>query len=569
MSDEKPIKPEGDQPGSGETEGDAPTAEELVLYKLILDYGTTNNPALIELIQPLYAAAVKEFPEGARMRMLLHTISMAEQRVVSANALMPFLFVETSVGVVSTAALHAAAVWTDGNDPLFGVKELHTQALNLIAQGKEANAVGIVTGLLMLGDRRVTTALGDCWRYFSAEGRRDLSHANGMAIYAPFVDWLIDWLEDSESGEFGIVAAAVARSAEGARKGGVIESSRALPIWSRPLDDAVIRVAEWSFEEFAERIRPRLLQIAADETAPRVMNRVLKAWGIDSNNRIKAGIAKRAEPPRESRSLQPMTANRATNGGCFIQPIRLEENDFHADAGHLILSWAIFNPYGPTWSCLGLLPTEDRGTDVLFHRMLNPFTQHAHAMGVLERREPSQTNAVIRMVRDLFERNDFVDDVHAPLQMVGEAAPNLVRIQSKDPEFAKIVPDLFVGSAQMLQVDLPRDIEWIKANLGRPWDRASAQRDFALGEMRPDGLIILPPKLPTSRETIREWFDLISMDEHVFGELLNFPGAWHGAIDYAAEPLGQTAYTFWQLDDFLSCFGDPVFRYIAEAIEQE
>ena len=43
-----------------------------------------------------------------------------------------------------------------------------------------------------------------------------------------------------------------------------------------------------------------------------------------------------------------------------------------------------------------------------------------------------------------------------------------------------------------------------------------------------------------------------------------FPAAWHGAIDHAGEPLGRTAYTFWQLDDFLSRFQYPIFRYIAE-----
>ena len=83
--------------------------------------------------------------------------------------------------------------------------------------------------------------------------------------------------------------------------------------------------------------------------------------------------------------------------------------------------------------------------------------------------------------------------------------------------------------------------------------------------LSPDG-----PATPEATEgestaaALDEWWQLVNDFDSWFPELFNFPGAWHGAIDNTVPALAQTAYTFWQLDDFLARYGYPRFRDIAE-----
>ncbi|MGH7623720.1 MAG: hypothetical protein ACREOJ_00185, partial [Gemmatimonadaceae bacterium] len=102
-----------------------------------------------------------------------------------------------------------------------------------------------------------------------------------------------------------------------------------------------------------------------------------------------------------------------------------------------------------------------------------------------------------------------------------------------------------------------------------PWDRAALEMDFALKHLQENGLIVLPEApTPTTPALIIEWFELITTREHLQAEVACLPGAWHGAIDYMDGAAGHNAFSFWDLDDFVSRFGCPVFREMAEALER-
>jgi hypothetical protein len=521
-------------------------------------------------LRPLYAQAVDRLPEHLRIQILLAVIPRVEEQSLTVCALFPFLFTDPSLTVISTAALHAAATWpgTTEEDPLFGVRELLNHARVKLSEGRQQCAAGIVGGLLRLGDRRATEFLRHVWREFTSEGRSVLVGLKAVGPNAALIDWFIDWLEDSEGADFGRVAGALARHADDAKRLGVAETSRALPIWSRQPSDAVSLISHRTREEFAELIRPRLLQLAANEPPPRVMHRLLSEWGIDEQHRMLPGIAMHAPAADNSpRDLLPLMP-RNTAPGVVFDLVQLTDADLRTRAGNIFLCWGIFNPFGPTWSTIGFLPTENPDVDLLVFRMMNPFGQESGAVAMLRREDKESPATIGRLVRTLFSRN-ALDNCRTGTELIGIASPpDFVLVPSRNPEFTSFVREAFLASPRMIECDITASVRQIREYPGVPWQRVTAQLENAQQRVRPGGLA-LPPQREgeTTPDLLSEWFTLVTADRVVLPELASFPAAWHGAIDHATEEFAQCAFTFWQLDDFLARNRYPIFRNIAEMMQ--
>lgn len=540
----------------------------------LLEYGRTSDERLVHEIRPLYERAMVELSTEQRMQMLLWLIEQAESRRISGNALMPFVFRDFDWRVVSSAALHLAAIWPESDsDPMIGVRELRGWAQDFARTGDEHRAAAICSGLALLGDRRVLETIGPCWRELSTESRIHLAHGVAGRTHAALIDWLIGWLEECEGGEFGVVAAALARIPTYTQPPEVIEVRRALPVWSVEPDSVITVLQRWSFEEYGLHIRKRLLQIAADEVAPRVMYDVLKSWNIAHGARQAAGVHMRARGGAESpRALLPLLGSRTVTRSDVLESfIPLDDHDFVARDGQLLLCWSIFNPYGPTWSSVGLLPTEDPGIDLLFYRMLNPFGQQSAAVGVVRRGEGEDAAAVSQLVERLFAREVVASaDGREELYLIGNGVPDVRIVVWDEADFVATADRAFRLAPRLRDLDVVRSVREIREFEGRPWDRTAAQREAALKRMTSEGLITpLPHEGMTTDAVIDEWLMLVSQQEHWVPELLNFPGAWHGAIDHTSAELAQNAYTFWQLDDFLTRYGFPIFREFAEMLERQ
>ncbi|HEY0778935.1 MAG TPA: hypothetical protein VGD56_13275 [Gemmatirosa sp.] len=511
----------------------------------------------------------------ARVRPVLTLVDLVEGPRLGVAALLPALELDPAHHVVSTAALHLAAVHpaTTAADPLGGTRDLVARARASVGAGDEARAVAILSGLLLIADRRVVSLLGGCWRDVSSSGREQLVRAlEGMRVFAPLVEWLLDWMDDSEGGEFGGVAGIVARLGERARADGVVvETSRALPLWSRPSAEAAVVVRQWTPAEYAAGLRRRLLQLAADETAPRVMYDVLRAWGIESNARWAPGIVMRAPRPDTTRAplLPRLPTGAAFRTAYFASGRSLRDQDFLTRDGRLLVSWGIFNPYGPTWSCLGLLPTDDPGVDVLFYRMLNPFAQQSLAMGSVHGDDRTSPEALGAMLQHLFRANVIPVFGEDPACMIAGGAPDFVIPVWGDAAFRRAVDDAVRASPRLIELDIGRDLAWRRAFPGDPWARADAQRRLASAAFAADGVAPTPPAPPTTAHVIDEYLRTIAASDHWLPELVQFPAAWHGAIDHVNTPaLAQCAYTFWQLDDFVARYGLPIFRALADQLAQ-
>ena len=182
--------------------------------------------------------------------------------------------------MISTAALNLSfLIPPRGGDPLTGPKDV----LGFIETADTDNSrVGILQGVLLLGDRRILPLLDRCWEKLGREGRRRLTHSWSGFVYASTIDFLLGWLEaTNDDWDYGAIAAALASyPIRQKRIPLVLDVERKLPV-NGPEDGPAVRyISQWSFEEYGAIIAPRLKAIAAAETGDKVIPKVLGAWGI-------------------------------------------------------------------------------------------------------------------------------------------------------------------------------------------------------------------------------------------------------------------------------------------------
>ncbi len=84
--------------------------------------------------------------------------------------------------------------------------------------------------------------------------------------------------DPSQDGDFGAIAAAVARQPEGAHFDGVMDVRRGFGQAST--DQAVVRLEEWTMTDYGRLIMPRLEAIAKRESEPKITPDVMAAWTL-------------------------------------------------------------------------------------------------------------------------------------------------------------------------------------------------------------------------------------------------------------------------------------------------
>jgi len=537
----------------------------------VLQYGATAELGLIDRLSAEYQDAVLTTPAYRRFEMLLAVIDIVRQHRLGPNAYFPFLYRDTDARIVTTAALHAAEVYTSTpHDYLHGPRELAANARACAGHGEDLRAADIFSGLIAIGDRRIVEQAGPCWRYLSSDGKRRLSRNLRGTKYAPIVDWLVSWLEECEDEEFGDVAGVLASLAQSAQPE-LFEVRRKLPNWDPTADDALVVHARWSCQEYGEKLRPRLLQLAADEHAPRVMHDVLGAWGIGYHRRLHAGIHMRPVERLVSGAALPSRVRDSISGICetglLERAVALSNEEFEGLTGRIVVCWAIFNPHGPTWFCIGIARGAPDSASCLFCRMLHPFGQQGAVVGVLQEKDVDDAEMVGRLVARLFEQECLETIDGRELHVIGDWLPTLVEIPWANERVFDAVRAGLHASPVTKRTDVVRESSEFREHWCQPWERTGAQAQAALERMDVNGLVHPPPtEKRASAEAIDDWLSIVGSMEHRIAELLSIPTAWHGAIATADAPVAQNAFTFWQLDEFLSRFGYTFFRELADEV---
>lgn len=225
----------------------------------------------------LYAEMVARVTRDDRMELLDRVSEAVEAGSTTVLALMPFLQHEPDASIVQSAALaFAAHMPLTAGDPMTGPR---TIAALVPHADDDAVRVGLISGLLALGDRRVLPVLRGLWRHLGPEAREALTRQSLPFACASTVEFLLDWLEDADEEGFGIAAAMLARiPADG--NGRVLDLKRRFPANLDGDEIGIEVVGEWTAADFGARIAPRLADLERRENEPRVLPAVRAAWSV-------------------------------------------------------------------------------------------------------------------------------------------------------------------------------------------------------------------------------------------------------------------------------------------------
>jgi hypothetical protein len=229
------------------------------------------------------AETIEQTPVGARVQGLNLLVERLERTEADPDPLIYPALRDPSLTVASSAALDYVVLSTP---PQNDVTAAPRQLLTLAQERGAANFGAVFGGLVATGDRRILAHLF-LQRHLveTQEARTQMVGCQTGFPLAPVIDFWLDWLGtlpgDFDDREFGTIAAAVSRERINARIPFVAETQRIYPAW---LDsDNPIRILEqWTFEEFAERIEPRLRALWEKEEEPKAMDDVLRVWGLEA-----------------------------------------------------------------------------------------------------------------------------------------------------------------------------------------------------------------------------------------------------------------------------------------------
>jgi hypothetical protein len=198
--------------------------------------------------------------------------------------------------------------------------------------------------------------------------------------------------------------------------------------------------------------------------------------------------------------------------------------------------------------------------------MLNPFAQQSAVVAVVRNEDTQNADVLGAIIKLLFAEESLPSNGEDPIWLITDSVPTTLDVVWDDPAFTESVRQALVVAPSIRRLDIDCAIWETREFAGRPWDRATAQLEGAYSRRRSDGLApSLNPDVETSDAAILEWFDLMTQGDDWVSELLQFPKAWHGAIDNAVPELAQTAFTYWQLDAFLCSYGYPRMRELVAA----
>jgi hypothetical protein len=257
---------------------DAETLGDLVLL-LCIHHGVSPSGKSFGMIGPVYAVLRDRAPPEFRSRL--------EQRVVEAvlggvlaEALVPFIAFDTSLTVISSAALDYAVLMLPDEEA-----GIYTGALQLQVRAKpesglpELTRTGILMGLVLLGDRRLLPLLEGSWQWLGPEGRTELTRTSSGFVTVALIEYFLSWLEQTEDeNDFGGILGTLCRMPSVSRGGMVADIERVFPVTAAGDGDPFRILGSWTFRQVYEWARPRLDRIAEREAEPKYTPEVARYW---------------------------------------------------------------------------------------------------------------------------------------------------------------------------------------------------------------------------------------------------------------------------------------------------
>ena len=250
----------------------------LIAYQQCLFFGATRDEDVAEAIGTLYRVLNARVPVEERNELLDRVTEAVAGGASNVLALLPFLQHEASSTIVGRAAQSFATLMPlTAGDEMTGPRTIASMLEHADSPVVQA---GLVTGLLLLGDRRVLVHLEGVWAKLEPEARAEVAGLQTPFAYASLVEWLIASLEGADDASREEIAGLLVRLA-GEGRARVLEVTRKFPENARDDRPEIEVIGEWSAPEFVKRHADRLRAIAAREVTPQYLPAILRAWGVE------------------------------------------------------------------------------------------------------------------------------------------------------------------------------------------------------------------------------------------------------------------------------------------------
>ncbi len=258
-----------------------PDALLLIAFQQALYYGANHDADAGASLGAMYGYLVGRVTVEERLELLERVGEAVHGGATSVLAMLPFLQRESDPHVAQMAAVSFASLMplTD-DDPMTGPRTLRTLFNH---SEDEAVRIGLLAGLLALGDRRVAPLLPSAWASLSPEGQVTLTQAPQPFVSALWVEFLVDALV-AAPGASPAAAAVVARLKllpnEGEAR--VLDLERKFPETAPDERPEIALLGEWSVEDYGARIADRVRHAAAESERAWDVEELFRVWGIGS-----------------------------------------------------------------------------------------------------------------------------------------------------------------------------------------------------------------------------------------------------------------------------------------------
>ena len=251
----------------------------------VLRYGLYNDSAELPRLVQLYREVLMQAPVERRKEIYGHVKWIVPQLGGhTVGAFTPFMFVDTDIGIVSTATIDFASLGPPLNDDPI---QRAVEVMDCIKKGIPNNRAAIIGGLIALGDPRVCElvkpALRDLPRREVGTVAKCFSGFTAKCVVDLYLDWieeLIDRADYDSQGMLGSVMAGLHRLASQRIVPFVVDGLRPFPV---PRDGGK-GGGEIDPVEFARTIADRLEELENREQVPKILPHVIRAFGLESKS---------------------------------------------------------------------------------------------------------------------------------------------------------------------------------------------------------------------------------------------------------------------------------------------
>jgi hypothetical protein len=234
-------------------------------------------------LRRLYQVLLQRLSPHERLNLKHKVCQYATEGHTGVYALLPFLEHDSDRTVLSSATIDWAMLMPRVNgDPLTGPR--HLMHLYEHSAANTALRLGLMTGLVLLGDERLLPLLKGRWRDFARDDRNRLAASSSGFVMTLQIEFLLDWLENTDNhADVGAIAGAMCQMPGISQVGHVLRVQRCFPASDASEGDEISLLERWTFAEYATRIEPRLSSLIAKEAYQQVIPEILAAWNADDD----------------------------------------------------------------------------------------------------------------------------------------------------------------------------------------------------------------------------------------------------------------------------------------------